>query len=134
MLKRISLLITLLSASHALAQTAPERSAVTSLLASPGVCVIGDEQQVCEMNLSLLWETPVAGNYCIWIADQPEPLKCWQDSWTGVYSMTFRSAGQVEFIMTTSTNEVVSRVEVRVIGELEQRIRARRRSGFWRVF
>lgn len=108
---------------------------VASLVASPAVCVLADEQSHCNMQAAFLWEVPTTGDYCLWLESSETPLSCWQSTWSATLTWQIRSQQDSTYLLIdTRSQKEVARTTVRVIGELEQRIRARRRTGFWRVF
>lgn len=111
-----------------------QQPSVASLVTSPGVCVLQDEQQRCETQVAFLWEVPEKDNYCLWEEGQSQPLRCWQQSWSGTWQVQLTATDSKTYILRTEKQLEISRTTIRVIGALEQRIRARRRSGFWRVF
>ena len=135
----LCLLLGLSSVTHAWAQQTEDsepalRPKVASLVPSPGICVLQDEQESCQMEMVLIWEVPQSGNFCVWEQGANQPLQCWQGSWNGTLQINFQGEQDRTYILTRGQQETLVSSSVRVMGALEQRIRARRRSGFWRVF
>ncbi|MFC3094667.1 DUF3019 domain-containing protein [Alteromonas sediminis] len=108
---------------------------VASLLASPGVCEIPDDAVSCEMSVSFIWEMPQVESVCLWDSYHAKPLQCWHDAMTSTWQITFRGGQDREFFLKShSSDEVYARTSIKVMGAIEQRLRARRRQGFWRIF
>lgn len=111
------------------------KTEIPTLVASPALCELQKGQTACQMDVTLLWETPRAGHYCLWASEQDSPLACWQNSWSGSYGLPFASAKQLSFWLTLGVEGgIVASTTISVTRALEQRMRAKRRRGFWRVF
>lgn len=106
-----------------------------TLTASPNICELKDEQRACSTRVALVWEVPKAGNFCLFHEQSQTRLTCWQNKWSGVHQFTF-SSGENEdiWLIRAETGDLLVHAEIKVIGAIEQRVRARRRSGFWRIF
>jgi len=108
---------------------------VASLIASPGVCELPDDAVSCEMAVSFIWEMPKVQEVCLWDSYQNKPLQCWEGAMTSTWQITFSGGQDREFFLkSASSNEEFARTTIRVMGAIEQRLRARRRQGFWRIF
>lgn len=106
-----------------------------TLTASPNVCELKPEQRSCAASIALVWEVPRAGNFCLYHEKTQTRLECWQNKWSGVYQFSFSSgAGEDIWLIREESGVVLVQTEIKVIGAIEQRVRARRRSGFWRIF
>jgi len=104
-------------------------------IASPNVCELKKGTYLCEMKAALIWEMPKAGHYCLYEKDDVTPLQCWKNNWSGSHVLTFQSDKPVTYVLKMYQHPtVVSEVTINVIGTLEQRIRAKRRRGFLRIF
>ena len=111
------------------------KTEVPSLVASPELCEFKKGQSLCQMDATLLWETPKAGHYCVWDSEHPTPLQCWKNSWSGTYSLHFSAGKNREFWLTEGVEGgIAASTTIAVTNALEQRLRAKRRRGFWRVF
>lgn len=106
-----------------------------TLTASPNVCELTSEKRTCAITVALIWEVPRAGNFCLYHEKSQTRLACWQGKWSGVYQYTFSSPqSQGIRLIREETGEIVVSTEIKVLGAIEQRVRIRRRSGFWRIF
>ena len=111
------------------------RTEVPTLIASPELCEFQKGDTDCQMKASLLWETPRSGDYCLWDKEQKEPLECWANSWSGSYSLDFSSDHDRIYWLTRGLKgTVAAQVVISITWPLEQRLKAKRRRGFWRVF
>lgn len=106
-----------------------------TLTASPNICELKPEQRACSASVALIWEVPRAGNFCLYHEKTQTRLACWQNKWSGVYQFSFSSgAAEDIWLIREESGAVLVQTEIKVIGAIEQRVRARRRSGFWRIF
>ncbi|GGA89737.1 hypothetical protein GCM10011369_34890 [Neiella marina] len=108
---------------------------IPTLQASPALCELVKGQSLCEMNLTLIWETPRAGHFCLWDSQLTEPLRCWRDDWSGTHALPFSSEQDRTYWLTRGPDgSVAAQTTVAITWALEQRLRAKRRRAFWRVF
>ena len=106
-----------------------------TLTTSPNICELTSDKRTCATTVALIWEVPRAGNFCIYREKSKTTLACWQGKWSGVYQHTFSSTKSEKFwLIREDTKEKLISTEVKVIGAIEQRVRIRRRNGFWRIF
>lgn len=105
------------------------------LIASPNTCELAKGTFLCEMKAALIWETAKQGDYCIYELDETMPIHCWQNAWSGRYVLSFQSNKTVTYLLKQQTKQTeLTRTSINVIGTLEQRMRAKRRSRFFRIF
>lgn len=109
------------------------------LIASPSVCELAAGTYLCSMKAALIWEMPKAGHYCLYEQEELEPLQCWQNQWSGSHVMVFESDKPVTYILRSYQSgnllgNPIIQANINVIGTLEQRIRAKRRRRFLRIF
>ena len=112
------------------------RPQVASLVSSPGRCVLKSGQTQCQMTVNLIWEAPLADNYCLWHQTGAQPIKCWQQQWQGTVKIKFSASEKTTFMLKAeSTANVLVQTAIPVAGSYKQRKRAQRRKrGFWRMF
>ncbi|REL25780.1 DUF3019 domain-containing protein [Thalassotalea euphylliae] len=120
-------------------QSQPDAGKSPMLIASPNICELSEGTYLCEMKAALIWEMPQTGHYCLYEQDELQPLKCWPSHWSGSHVMTFQSDKPVTYVLRAyqSANllgDVIVQANINVIGTLEQRIRAKRRRRFLRIF
>ena len=105
------------------------------LTASPNICELKPEQRACSTTIALVWEVPRAGNFCLYHEKTQTRLACWENKWSGAYQFSFSSgAAEDIWLIREDSGALLVHTEIKVIGAIEQRVRARRRSGFWRIF
>lgn len=106
-----------------------------TLTASPNVCEIKDNAASCSILVALVWEVPKSGQFCLYHEQSKKMLQCWESAYSGVYRYAFDSGIDGTFLLTRGeAGAVAARAKLKVIGAIEQQLRARRRSGFWRIF
>lgn len=106
-----------------------------TLTASPNICELKSDQRACSTTIALVWEVPRAGNFCLYHEKTQTRLACWENKWSGAYQFTFSSgAAEDIWLIREDSGALLVHTEIKVIGAIEQRVRARRRSGFWRIF
>ena len=106
-----------------------------TLTASPNICELQSDERACTASIALIWEVPRAGNFCLFHEKTQTRLECWQNAWSGIHQFSFSSGVTEEvWLIREDTGIMLVQAEIKVIGAIEQRVRARRRSGFWRIF
>lgn len=111
------------------------KTTVPILTASPNVCELKASQRACAIRVALVWEVPRAGNFCLYQQHNQRELACWTNTWSGVYQLDFKSGDSQHIqLKRQGSNNVLAQTPIKVIGAIEQKVRARRRSGIWRMF
>ncbi|UAA38417.1 DUF3019 domain-containing protein [Paraneptunicella aestuarii] len=111
------------------------KTPVPTLVASPGLCELQEGQTVCSMNTTLIWEVPRAGHYCLREAEQKLALRCWDNNWSGTLQVNFEAGNNQTYLLTRGENgTIAAKTTVTVTSTLVQRLRAKRRRSFWRIF
>lgn len=127
-----------LTTTAANAQDMPDirlKTTESTLTVSPNVCELGEAQALCQLTVALVWEVPRADKFCLYYQQKQQVLHCWDNAFSGVHQLQFKADSNATFLLTRGeTNVVVAEAKLKVIGAIEQQLRARRRSGFWRIF
>lgn len=111
------------------------KTLVPTLVASPGMCELEFGQSQCVMNTTLIWEAPKAGDFCLKDTKNEQVLNCWENSWSGTFQVEFNSGDSKTFVLIRGRKgTIAANTTITVTGTLEQRMRARRRRGLWRIF
>lgn len=111
------------------------KTMVPTLVASPGMCELPSGQSICQMKTTLIWEVPKAGHFCLKDTEMEQALECWNNNWSGTHQVEFSAGNNKTYILTRGPKgTIAANITVKVIGSLEQRMRAKRRRGFWRIF
>lgn len=113
-----------LSSAKATDKTAP-------LIALPDTCVALREGRNCYADVTLTWEQPNIGNYCLRDATSKYIMQCWLKQQQGVFEYTFDSKQSIAFeLFDSNTAQVVATAEVKLHWVYQNRQKKRR----WRVF
>ena len=105
-----------------------------SLRVQPRLCVMTAADEVCVMQLQVVWTTVVERNVCLHLPDQQQTLPCWQAQQAGEFSLTIARAENVSVqLLDEQTREVLSEVEIPVI-QRDLRDTRRRRRHAWSIF
>ena len=64
------------------------------LLLSPNLCLLSQDEKICQMKLKVSWRTPKRGNYCLLESKNRRRLHCWQQ----------KSSEQIEVELTLTGN------------------------------
>lgn len=102
-----------------------------SLLATPTRCVALHQGQVCYQRVHLVWRGISAGNYCLAVLGQPEPLQCWQQQTQGSAAYDFASAESQVVQLRAADEQVLASVNIEVAWVYKTNTR---RKTHWRLF
>ena len=108
---------------------------VPTLMVSPLVCEVPAYEEFCHLSVSLIWETPKAGHYCLYFVEQDTFLKCWENSWSGIYNFGFSANANGHFFLTRGKNgSIAAKATINILGTIEQQEDAISKQGVWRIF
>lgn len=62
------------------------------LNAVPDTCVTLQQGNECFQPITVSWQAPMSGDYCVHLSGEPKPLQCWQSATSGHYLFEFRSS------------------------------------------
>jgi len=131
----VLLLLSLAPATHADADdqlTMTTRVLAPSLEVTPPRCVALHQGQICYQSAQLAWQAPQAGRFCLFISNDAQALKCWEQKNTGNFTFDFQSPHTLTFRlrnMHTHQDLVQTQLSVAWVYGKEKR---RRTS--WRLF
>ena len=109
------------------------KTKVPILVSSPYLCPILPKQDLCSKLISLAWETPRRGDYCLWDTSNQSKIKCWEQQWSGIIEIPFQSSYSITYqLRDTANTRKLAEVKVIVLEKLNQK--SKRRRPFWRVF
>lgn len=106
-------------------------STQASMLLTPVRCVALHQGQVCYQNVQISWSSAQAGNYCVYIDNQQQPLRCWQGQAQGSYAYEFASAQSQLLQLKNTQLQVVAQVTMEVAWVYKSNTR---RKTHWRLF
>jgi len=73
---------------------------------TPSKCVALKKGQICYQSIRIRYKSLEAGNVCLIVSNQPEPLQCWIDIDNIDYRYRFASREGLEFKIVDS-NEII---------------------------
>ncbi|NQZ86887.1 MAG: DUF3019 domain-containing protein [Colwellia sp.] len=98
----------------------------------PEQCVALLQGQACYVTVELNWQTPVAGNYCLYSSLNTHPIQCWRDKKMGRLKQEFVSKNNIEFFLQKlSTKENIANIEIKMAWVHKKKGRPRTS---WRMF
>lgn len=123
-------LISLLLVSHLVsAEQTPVTE--TGLTAIPDTCVALREGRSCYADVTINWQQPLSGNYCLRDADTKHIIQCWLRQQHGEFSYAFDSVHTVSFELINSDNgKKIATTQVQLQWVYKNRKKKRR----WRLF
>ncbi|TDF35505.1 DUF3019 domain-containing protein [Alteromonadaceae bacterium M269] len=109
------------------------KTKVPILVSSPYLCPILPGQELCNKPISLAWETPRRGDYCLWDITNQSEIKCWEQQWSGITELPFQSSHSITYQLRDAANtRQLAEVKVIVLEKLNQK--SKRKRHLWRVF
>jgi|GEM_PF-791115 len=98
----------------------------------PEQCVALLQGQACYVTVELNWQTPVAGDYCLYSSLNARSIHCWRDKKMGRLKQEFVSKNNIEFFLRKlSTEENIANVEIKMAWVHKKKGRPRTS---WRMF
>lgn len=133
-------LVVVAASPAALGQNSNQRSVAVAPSASvthwglsvvPDTCVTLQQGSECFQPLTVRWQAPVQGDYCVHISGEPKPLQCWERADSGQYLFEFRSSqSRTMQLRRANTSDDLDDADIDVKWVYRQR-----RAGIrWRVF
>ncbi|WP_158224604.1 DUF3019 domain-containing protein [Agaribacterium haliotis] len=98
----------------------------------PNRCIALHRGQDCYQKLTVSWQTPEVGDYCLQVLDGPGVLQCWQGLRQGQMKLEFADSKAWNF-------ELVEQGKIRSLAEAELELvwvykRTKKISTGWRLF
>lgn len=104
----------------------------SQLSVKPDRCIALHQGQVCYQTITLKWQTPTYGEYCLFDQRQAKPLLCWVGDQKNMHVQEFTSSQSVSYhIRTKASNKKVSEVRIKVAWVYQSN---RKSSSSWRLF
>lgn len=103
----------------------------TALLAQPAKCVTLTQGRTCFATVTLRWQAPQNGNYCIYQSGELAALQCWQAQQSDTMVFEFESNKTIEYqLIALEHNRIIAQAQVEVSWVHKASPRKRR----WRLF
>jgi len=98
----------------------------------PEQCVALLQGQACYVTIELNWQTPVAGDYCLFSSLDTRSIQCWRGKKMGRLKQEFVSKSNIEFFLRKlSTKENIANIEIKMAWVHKKKGRPRTS---WRMF
>ncbi len=115
----------------ALADIAPDSDKLKILNATPNKCVALREGRACYAVVTLNWQRPSDGDYCLRNRDNKHIIQCWINKNSGNFEYEFDSKTSQHFeLINTTTGQSFGQTEVKVHWVYQNKQKKRR----WRLF
>ncbi|ATC94018.1 DUF3019 domain-containing protein [Pseudoalteromonas tunicata] len=102
-----------------------------TLDATPNKCVALREGSNCYAIVTLHWQQPILGDYCLRNVESKKVMQCWLSQQEGSHTYEFNSAQTQHFeLISTQTGQVHNQTEVLVNWVYTSKQKKRR----WRLF
>lgn len=112
-------------------KVATTAQAQSVLSVQPASCVALHQGRTCFAQLSLNWRSTGAGDFCIYLKGNKQPVRCWKNSQGNLINFEFESNKKVVFqLIEQRKNHVVAETSVDVSWVHKAAPRKRR----WRIF
>lgn len=112
-------------------QKTTEIKMIPLLLAMPAKCVTLTQGRQCFATVTLNWQAPIIGNYCIYQVGTNKALDCWYNQQKNTITFEFESNKSVQYKLVENSSELViadARIEVSWVHKASPRKRR------WRLF
>ncbi len=107
------------------------RATDQQLIISPGKCVTLKQGNRCYQDIEASWQTLEAGDYCLKLATQEEPLQCWSNLKSAKYEFEFVGKQSTMLGLVDAHNgKLLTQTDI----EVKWVYRNRSRNLNWRVF
>lgn len=102
------------------------------LIATPNQCVALNRGQKCYQQVTLVWETIMIGDYCIYSKPHTNALRSWHGQNEGEMDLTVETAENIEFSLQKLTPAItLASTTMRVAWVYRQK---RQQIASWRLF
>lgn len=102
-----------------------------SVLLTPVRCVALHQGQTCYQRVQISWSSAQAGDYCIYVDTQAQPLQCWQAQIQGSYSYEFASIQSQQVQLKNAQQQLLAEATMEVAWVYKSNTR---RKTHWRLF
>lgn len=117
-------------------QAAAKQKSAVSLKAKPLLCVTDNENNECDIDLSVVWKATDIGRYCLFLHEEKGALQCWLEHNNGQWEKRKTIKNYAHFWMSRGkTPQKVAEVKVDVLNiNPREKRRNRRRRHVWSLF
>jgi hypothetical protein len=104
---------------------------IASLQLEPEQCVAMQKGQHCYVTVDVFWQTSQVGDYCLFLANNSEPLNCWQGKKQAKFLYHFSHNDSRIFQLKSRSGDVIL---VEAVLEIAWVYKTKRVSSSWRMF
>lgn len=93
--------------AHA-AESSAQASSVLPLIEfsiKPRLCVLNAGEEVCHDELQVKWQSPVQRSLCLFQANKPEALRCWENATRGEYQFQLTASVSTDFQLRETASD-----------------------------
>ncbi len=103
------------------------------LYLSPNLCLLSTDETSCDINIHVRWQTKVTSDYCLFKANQEQPVHCWSNADIGDIRVEFSIDDNLSLLLVNQLDDqTVYRQTVRLQREVKKYRRSRRNP--WRFY
>jgi hypothetical protein len=126
------LFINSVSAAEKKAQSKPASLKLTTVIsAQPARCITLNQGRKCFATVTLNWQTPQIGDYCVYAQAQKKLIHCWKSSRQDSTIFEFESSENIHYqLISSESKQVIAETAVEVSWVHKASPRKRR----WRLF
>lgn len=108
-----------------------ELTVVSSLSALPAKCITLTQGRECFATITLTWQAPKKGNYCIYQVGRGKAVDCWSNEQKNLTTFEFESSKTMQYqLVAYDHDQVVAQTSIEVSWVHKASPRKRR----WRLF
>lgn len=111
--------------------SASELNTAASLNIQPSRCIALREGQTCYQTLSIEWQTPETGEYCLYDLEANILIHCWQQASQGVYEFEFEGNKSVQYVLMDRDKTPIAKADLEVNWVYKKQVE---RTSTWRLF
>ncbi len=112
-------------------QAVPDLHAQAMFAAKPANCVALRQGRKCYAKVSLIWQTAIKGDFCVYQKTNNKLLQCWHNSQGNQVTFEFESSENIAYqLIASEQKEVIAETSVDVSWVHNATPRKRR----WRLF
>jgi len=108
------------------AEQAPE------LIIKPTKCVSLQQDQICYVNVEIVWRTATVGDYCVSSSMQNRPIQCWTTTQQGTLSQEIEMSKDVTYQLVDKEGENILATAVLPLAWVYKKEKFSHSS--WRIF
>ena len=128
----VLLISTISTTAYVSAQQIPAELKLNTVLSvTPAKCITLTQGRQCFATVTLRWQAPTKGNYCLYRIGQKEAVDCWYNQQQNTITFEFESSKSVQYnLVVNNSEQVIANTQIEVSWVHKASPRKRR----WRLF